>query len=448
MSAEAIAAAPGPQPRCVTVGNVSSDVTPDALKVFFEHVGPVTGVRTLDFDPVTNSKVYRVHFATPAAAAAAVALTGIALLDKPIAVALGETAAPPPPAPAPPLLIPPTTAPPAPAASPASTQTAAVAAAATAPTAAPAAPAPAVSVPDAIAAAKTAAVALAAAPGPSLLPPPVAAAPVAPAQERALAVLLERGMGEWGVAAPALVPRQSAEELARTVFVENLDPRAVARDTLASYFSTCGTVVHVVLTDGADASCCAFIQFHDVESAARAVARSRTVYGRRVIGFAALPSPPVLHHHTPLCLHTHTRMPTQHNRVTMAQVPLPRSSPASLSLEHDPARQERLHAVLMRLCRKVSIAAAAAAGAGTGGGAPPARHRGHRSRSRHAHRRHSRSRSRSRSPSGERHRGRRRSRSTSRSGSSSGSESGSAGAGSDSSWDSDMDAARPAAPAE
>ena len=38
------------------------------------------GVRTLDFDPVSNSKVYRVHFETPEAAAGAVALTGIALL--------------------------------------------------------------------------------------------------------------------------------------------------------------------------------------------------------------------------------------------------------------------------------------------------------------------------------------------------------------------------------
>ena len=62
-------------------------------------------------------------------------------------------------------------------------------------------------------------------------------------------MLLERSVSEWGVTGPALVPRQSVEELARTVFVENLDAHAVAKDALASYFSTCGTVVHVALAD-------------------------------------------------------------------------------------------------------------------------------------------------------------------------------------------------------
>lgn len=104
-------------------------------------------------------------------------------------------------------------------------------------------------------------------------------------------MLLERSVSEWGVTGPALVPRQSVEELARTVFVENLDAHAVAKDALASYFSTCGTVVHVALADADDATRCAFIQFHDAESAARATSRSGTVYCRRVITFASVLSP-------------------------------------------------------------------------------------------------------------------------------------------------------------
>lgn len=80
--------------KCVVVSNIQASVAPDIIQAFFGHVGPVVSARTLSFDPVSCTKQFLVQFETPAQASAALALSGILLLEKPVLVTPGDSCAP------------------------------------------------------------------------------------------------------------------------------------------------------------------------------------------------------------------------------------------------------------------------------------------------------------------------------------------------------------------
>lgn len=72
--------------RSVLVNNVSAEVGPDVLKELFKHVGDVTNVNSLNYDPVSNTKQYQVTFATPDSIQNALKLTGVVIINKSITV--------------------------------------------------------------------------------------------------------------------------------------------------------------------------------------------------------------------------------------------------------------------------------------------------------------------------------------------------------------------------
>ena len=72
--------------RSVLVNSVSAEVGPDVLKELFKHVGDVTNVNSLNYDPVSNTKQYQVTFASPDSIQNALKLTGVVIINKPITV--------------------------------------------------------------------------------------------------------------------------------------------------------------------------------------------------------------------------------------------------------------------------------------------------------------------------------------------------------------------------
>ncbi|KAH3759880.1 splicing regulatory glutamine/lysine-rich protein 1 [Pelomyxa schiedti] len=234
----------GASKKAIFVHNVASAVTPDILQQFFGNVGTVVGMKTLGFNPTTDTKQYLVVFEQPQHCTTALLLNGTTLLGKAIIVTLADGAN----APSIPVL-------------PSATSS---------PSVVPTSIGPPILmsglIPPQLAtlAASAAANPLAALQRLGVAPP---SSTGGESQEEAHRTLAKSGMGG---------NMQNADEVARTIYVGNINGKITA-EQLMSFFQACGPIGFCRMAgDESHPARFAFIEFETIGAATAALALNGT----------------------------------------------------------------------------------------------------------------------------------------------------------------------------